>query len=61
MNKEKPVELTTKELNKFIRVLGPYRVKMLFVEDKIKLTNDQLNYLMSIKNGDSVCNQDKKA
>lgn len=37
--------LTDKELRKFIEILGKYQVKMLWVENKIKLTSKQLDLL----------------
>lgn len=43
------VTLNKKELDKFIMVLGVYRVKMLWAESKIKLSNKLLDYLLSIK------------
>lgn len=43
-------KLTDKELNKFIKVLGAYRVKELFIQNKIQLTQGQLTYLCSIPN-----------
>lgn len=40
------IKLTNKELIKFIKVLGSYKVKMLWVEDKIKLNSSQLDFLI---------------
>lgn len=42
----KQVQLSNKELIKFIKVLGTYKVKILWCESKIALTNDQLEYLI---------------
>lgn len=44
----KSVELNNKELNKFIKVLGTYKVKMLWCNGKIKLSSKQLDYLISL-------------
>lgn len=46
MASDKPVELSDRELNKFIIVLGVKRVKALYIESKIKLTSKQLDYLI---------------
>lgn len=43
----KPVKLSDKELEKFIKVLGVQQVKYLFCYDKIKLTSKQLDYLIN--------------
>ena len=48
----KTVKLNKKELDKFIQVLGVYRVKILWCENKIKISNDLLNYLCSLKEDD---------
>lgn len=45
--KSKAVKLTDKELDKLIIILDPYRVKELFIFDKIKLTDKQLDYLIN--------------
>lgn len=42
----KIVKLTDKELCKFIKVLGSYKVKMLWCESKISLTSTQLDNLI---------------
>lgn len=49
MKEKKPVKLNKKELDKFIKVLGLYQVKMLYVNSKITLTSELLNYLTSLK------------
>lgn len=46
MIKDKPVKLNDKELMKFILVLGVKRVKYLYIENKIKLTQQQLDKLI---------------
>lgn len=50
--KKKIPSLSDKELNKFIEVLGKYKVEMLWVESKIKLTIQQLNYLNDLRKDD---------
>lgn len=47
MLKLKPVKLTDRELNKFILVLGTYKVKELFINSEIQLTDNQLDYLIN--------------
>lgn len=46
MASNKPVELSDRELMKFILVLSDKRVKMLYIENKIKLTSKQLDKLI---------------
>lgn len=43
------ITLNKRELDKFIKVLGVYQVKMLWIKSKIKLSKDQLDYLISIE------------
>ena len=43
------ITLNKKELDKFIKVLGVYQVKMLWIKSKIKLSRELLDYLISIK------------
>lgn len=43
------ITLNKKELDKFIKVLGVYQVKMLWIKSKIKLSKELLDYLISIK------------
>lgn len=40
------VTLNKKELDKFIKVLGVYQVKMLWIKSKIKLSKELLDYLI---------------
>jgi hypothetical protein len=49
---KKPVRLNQKELDKFIKVLGLYQVKMLYAQNKISITPQVLNYLASLKEED---------
>lgn len=42
----KSIKLNNNELIKFIKVLGSYNVKMLWVDDKISLTSKQLDILI---------------
>ena len=44
-----PVKLNDKELIKFVSVLGVYRVKILYAENKLNLTEKQINMLVQIK------------
>lgn len=43
----KSLKLTDKELDKFILALGTYKVKELYVNAVIQLTNKQLDYLIN--------------
>ena len=42
------VNLNRKELDKFIKVLGVDQVKMLWINSKIKLSKELLDYLISL-------------
>lgn len=43
------IKITDKELDKLIKILGTCKVKMLWCEDKIKLSSKQLDYLIDKK------------
>jgi len=43
-----PIKVTDKELIKFVSVLGVYKVKMLYADNKLNLTDKQINMLLQI-------------
>lgn len=43
-----PIKVNDKELIKFVSVLGVYKVKMLYAENKLNLTDKQINMLLQI-------------
>ena len=43
------VTLNKRELDKLIKILGVYQVKMLWINSKIKLSKELLDYLVSIE------------
>lgn len=43
------IKVNDKELNKLIKLLGLYRVKELYFENKLALTSKQVDYICSLK------------
>lgn len=51
--------LTDKELKKWIGILGHKRIKYLFIYNKIKLTNSQLEYVIESDKNEKSTNNDR--